>query len=129
MKSRCLNQNHRSFPDYGGRGIAVCERWRRSFANFLADVGPRPSARHSIERIRNDENYQPGNVRWAIPVEQQNNRRCTIFVNLKGERLPLAEACRRLGVNHNTIWMRIDRGMDPDEAIAIPVGERFQPLR
>jgi hypothetical protein len=80
MKSRCLNQNHRSFPDYGGRGIAVCERWRRSFANFLADVGPRPSARHSIERIRNDENYQPGNVRWAIPVEQQNNRRCTIFV-------------------------------------------------
>lgn len=121
IKSRCLNSNVECFDRYGGRGIKVCARWRRSFKSFLADVGPRPTPRHSIERIDNDEDYRPGNVKWALPGEQQNNRRNTIFVRHRGKRVPLAIACADLGVNRNTIWMRISRGMTPDAAIALSV--------
>lgn len=72
---RCYNINNPKYPDYGGRGITMCERWRTSFANFLADVGPRPKGL-SLDRFpNNDGNYEPGNVRWATPKEQSANRR------------------------------------------------------
>lgn len=75
MKARCRNPNNRKFKHYGGRGIAICERWARDFGAFLADVGPKPSARHSLDRIDNDGDYEPGNVRWASPSQQNSNRR------------------------------------------------------
>lgn len=76
MVDRCSNPNFRGWKNYGGRGIRVCDRWKVSFAAFLADVGPRPSLKHSIDRYPdNNGNYEPGNVRWATMSEQHLNSR------------------------------------------------------
>jgi hypothetical protein len=75
MIARCTNPNDPGWKNYGGRGIRVCERWRNSFENFLADMGLKPSPGLSIERVENDGNYEPGNCRWATRKEQRANQR------------------------------------------------------
>lgn len=74
MMTRCTNPEAENYARYGGRGITVCRRWY-AFKNFLSDMGDRPSAKHSIDRIKNDRGYEPGNCRWATDEEQRQNRR------------------------------------------------------
>jgi len=75
MIRRCENPNSKGYDRYGGRGITVCRQWRESYATFLADLGRRPSAEHSLDRINVNGNYEPGNCRWATATEQARNRR------------------------------------------------------
>lgn len=94
MKERCLNPKTQFYANYGGRGITICERWLNSFENFIADVGPRPSAKHSLDRIDVNGNYEPGNVRWADGIEQAANTRRKRVENFSDAVL-LAELKRR----------------------------------
>lgn len=75
MKHRCLNPKNKHYINYGGRGITICQRWLDSFRNFMEDMGPKPTPKHTIDRIDSDGNYEPGNCRWATPKEQSKNKR------------------------------------------------------
>ena len=72
---RCENKKNTSWPDYGGRGIKICKEWRHDFKAFLKHVGLKPSKHHSLDRINNDSDYEPGNVRWSTQKEQNGNKR------------------------------------------------------
>lgn len=90
MISRCENHNSTGFKNYGGRGIRVCPQWRESFAVFLSDIGPRPSAKHSIDRFPdNDGDYKPSNCRWATSAQQAANKRWKLKLFEQEERLIL----------------------------------------
>lgn len=122
MIQRCNNPRNKNFAYYGGRGILVCERWQHSFAQFLADMGPRPSPKHSIDRINNDGGYEPGNCRWATQEQQKGNKRTSRVMDLNGEQLHLAEVARRLHLPRELIRDRIDKlGWDAEKAFTTPL--------
>lgn len=75
MKYRCNNPNYHEYRYYGGRGIVVCQRWQADFEAFLTDMGAKPGSQYSLDRIDVNGNYEPGNCRWATPLEQRHNRR------------------------------------------------------
>jgi hypothetical protein len=79
MIQRCYNHKHISYKNYGGRGIKVCKRWLDSFENFLKDVGRKPTNKHTLDRINNNGNYEPSNIRWATYLQQADNRRPKCF--------------------------------------------------
>lgn len=116
---RCENPKAERYADYGARGIAVCEKWRSSFDEFFRDMGPRPSSKHSIDRIDTNGNYEPGNCRWADHLTQQNNRRSNITVFYRGAKMTLAEAFRASGcqVGYSTIRYRLASGWDIERAL------------
>lgn len=87
IKARCLNPKHLAYSNYGGRGIKICDRWM-AFENFLSDVGQCPGREFSLDRIDNDGNYEPGNVRWATYSQQSRNTRKSITVTLRGKTIP-----------------------------------------
>jgi hypothetical protein len=118
MKTRCSNPNRHRSHRYVGRGISVCDRWLNSFENFLADKGRRPSPEHSFDRIDNDGDYTPENTQWATVAEQQANRSNNIRVELHGETVILAEACRQLGIHMPRIDKYVSRkGWSHQQAI------------
>lgn len=122
MKSRTLNQNEPNHKHYGGRGITVSDRWMRSFPDFLLDMGPRPSPKHSIDRINNDGNYEPGNCRWATQREQCNNKRSNRRLKYNGEHLTISEWARRFGIRPQSIIDRLDRlGWTIEAALTSPI--------
>jgi hypothetical protein len=110
MISRCCYEKGFAFKHYGGRGITVCDRWRQDFAAFLQDMGDPPSPKHSLDRIDVNGNYEPGNCRWALPVEQANNKRTNHRVTLNNETHTMTEWSRIVGMAVGTISSRLKRG-------------------
>lgn len=127
MIKRCTNEKCDAYPNYGGRGIRVSLDWsgRGGFEAFLAHVGPRPSPRHSVDRIDVNRDYEPGNVRWSTPEVQQRNRRNNHLVEVDGEKMTLTEACERSGIRFHTAKDRLARGWSVKDALTVPV----RPLR
>lgn len=124
MIGRCYTKTSTPYPFYGGRGIAVCERWRDNFLAFLEDMGRKPSHEYSLERIDNEKDYEPGNCRWATHREQCRNRRSTRWITIGAETLSMAEWGERSGVDRDLIWYRLKSGWPPDQAIFTPPGGR-----
>lgn len=125
MISRCYNPRTRRYDNYGGRGVTVCMRWRNSFANFLADVGRRPSPQHSLDRIRTLGNYKPSNVRWATRSEQQRNRTCNHLLTVGRRTQTIAAWAEDTGINYTTIHERICRGWTAKRAVTTAPTIRF----
>ena len=122
MKARCYNAKSKDYKRYGGRGIAVCERWRNSFVNFFADMAERLEGM-SIDRIDNDRGYSPENCRWATKIEQNRNRKKNIVVTFKGQTKPLTEWAKELGINHSTLSWRLNKGWSTEKALTVPANK------
>jgi hypothetical protein len=99
MLDRCHNQRSSRWAYYGARGVVVCARWRESFAAFLGDMGERPDG-HTLDRLDNAGNYEPGNCRWATPAEQCRNRRSTVLSMEQAQRI---RALHSEGLGYRTI--------------------------
>jgi len=124
MRQRCSNKNLKTFKHYGGRGITVCERWRNSFDAFLDDMGRRPSEKHSIDRIDNNGNYEPGNCRWTTQRQQSRNKRTNRKILFNGLLLSVIEWCEITGVSKNCLLTRLNRGWSVEQALTKSVQAR-----
>jgi hypothetical protein len=112
---RCNNPKCKSYPDYGGRGIKVCERWMK-FENFLEDMGARPKGK-SLDRKNNDGHYCKENCRWATRIEQQSNTRTNRMVTVNGVTGTMSEMARKFGIGVGTLWYRLEKSkMTPEDA-------------
>lgn len=118
MNGRCHNPKHISHPVYKRKNITVCSQWRKSFKDFLEYVGPRPSQKHSLDRIDNDGNYEPGNVRWATRAQQGKNRTYNVFLEYKGKKMALFEWAKELGLTRNCLKYRVKNWKDMDKVFS-----------
>lgn len=122
IKTRCTNSNVKAYHRYGGRGITMCQRWQQSFQAFYADMGPKPSPSHSIERINNDGNYEKANCQWATPTKQSRNRRSNHRVTFMGKTLSLVEWAELQGITYGTLKSRLTNlGWSVEQALTTPV--------
>jgi hypothetical protein len=120
MKTRCMSPTDPGYPNYGGRGISVCEEWRDSFEQFLSDMGPKPTPQHTLDRINNAGNYEPGNCRWASPRTQGRNRRSNHLLTHNGQTKPLVEWAEAAGITQRSLWMRLLKGWPVERAVTMP---------
>lgn len=120
MRNRCEDPAVEKYSQYGGRGIKVCGRWQK-FENFIADMGERPSTKHSIERINNDGDYEPSNCRWATAQEQSYNKTTTRYLDYKGRKITTLEASRIAGIPKATIFARLYNGWPVERAVEEPL--------
>lgn len=127
MMARCHCPTNKAFDRYGGRGVAVCDRWRvgdgsqTGFQCFVTDMGRRPTPRHSLDRRDNALGYSPENCRWATPLEQSRNKRGLRMVEYAGRTVPLSEACEMAGLNYGMVKRRINAlGWTPERALSTP---------
>lgn len=138
MIQRCTNSNDKDYDNYGGRGIRVCQGWRSSFEYFFADMGKRPSNRHSIDRKNNNLNYSCGyckecieerwesNCRWATTSEQGRNRRTNVKLTFSGETLISTEWAEKIGLDRGVLRDRIFKhGWSIEKTLTTPLMERF----
>jgi len=109
LRSRCSNPNNSKYPNYGGRGVTFCERWKE-YSNFLEDMGRRPSSEYSIDRIDVNGNYEPSNCRWTTAKVQARNKTTTLFVRFKGVDRKLTELCEELGIRYKYVHGRVRKG-------------------
>lgn len=121
MKQRCYYTGNRNYQNWGGRGIAVCDRWRDNFEAFLADVGERPSLQHSLDRIDPNGNYEPGNVCWRTHIEQRHNRRDVVLIEYQGRSQLLIGWARELHVQVGTLKQRLRHGWSVERTMTTPV--------
>lgn len=120
MKSRVLNPKNKRFMSYGGRGIHICERWLESFENFFADMGAKPSAKHTIHRVDNNGNYEPKNCIWATK-EQWWARSDSRMLEFRGQTKCVAEWAEVLSTSARNIYNRLKLGWTTERALTQPV--------
>ena len=125
MLNRCYNPKVDRYPNYGGRGIFVCERWRGEggYQNYVDDMGRKPSPRHSIDRIDIDGPYSPENCKWATREEQANNKQNSSFVEFRGKRQTLAQWEAETGIRALNIHNRIKAGWSTERALTMPTNK------
>ncbi len=125
MKQRCDYKATIRFERWGGRGITICEHWKNSFPNFLADMGEKPGSEYSLERRDNDGPYEPSNCYWATPKEQSRNTPRNRRLTLHGKTLTMVEWSEIKGIGSTTIRQRIDAlGWSIEKALTMPVRRR-----
>lgn len=117
MKRRCSNENDTRFADYGGRGIAVCERWIESFENFIDDMGFRPTSGHQIDRTDNDGGYERSNCEWVTRKQNARNKRNNTILTINDESKCIAEWSEVSGVNAPTISKRLSMGWGAERSV------------
>lgn len=124
MIRRCTDPRVDRYPNYGGRGIKVCDRWRDSFDAFVEDMGERPSSDYSIDRIDVNGNYEPGNVRWLPKSEQPRNQTKNVWITACGRTMLMVDWARELGCCDATIHGRLKRGWSQERAVTVPADSR-----
>lgn len=118
MKQRCYDINCEAYKDYGGRGIRVCARWFESFENFYADMGDKPSKRHSLDRFPDTNgDYEKSNCRWGTKRQQAQNRRYNVKVTYRGEVMVLSEFARRFNISGTKAYYHHSKNRSPKEIL------------
>ncbi len=123
MIQRCTNTNRRDYKDYGGRGIAVCDRWRNSFENFLEDMGERPVGT-SIDRANNNVGYWSENCRWSTVKQQQRNKNNNHSITHKGKTQCMTDWADEIGVSVSVIRWRLTNGWSIIDTLTTPIIKR-----